>query len=56
MKAKIIMEFEEDFIDFVMREGHLKNSDELKGFLRELYANTVEQEKGVKHIEVIVEE
>lgn len=56
MKAKVIIEFEKEFIDFVMKECNLVNADELKGFLRGLYANLVEQEKGVKSVEVEIEE
>lgn len=56
MKAKAIIEFDKEFIDFVMKEGNLANADELKGFLPGLYASLVEQEKGVKSVEVEIEE
>ena len=54
MKAKIIMEMEEDFLDFVMREGNLGSAGELKGFLLGIYTSAVDKEKGVKSVEIEV--
>lgn len=56
MKAKVTIEFEEDFINFVMREGNINSADELKGWLRGLYCQTVSDEEGIKDITVEVEE
>lgn len=54
MKAKVIMEFEEDFVNFIMEEGNIQSKDELRGFLRGLYSNIIQDEKGVKDIRVEV--
>lgn len=54
MKARVIVEFEEEFIDYVMREGNITSAEELKGYIRGIYAQTVEQEKGIKNVTVEV--
>lgn len=57
MKVKAIMEYDEEFIDFVMREANLGNADELKGYLRGIFDNTFKNEReqnGIKSITVEV--
>ena len=54
MKLRAIVEFEEDFIDFVKKETGIKTKEGLKAYFMGIYAR--EDMSGIKKIDIEVED